>query len=68
MLRQESVIKKKRGPKPTGQGKPIGLRLHRDLLEPLEEWVAAQPDPKPNLPEAIRMILRASLIGRGGEG
>ena len=59
MTSQETVTtKKKRGPALTGKGEPIGVRLHGDLLIPLDAWIACQPDPKPSRPEAIRMILR----------
>ena len=65
MSRQEIVTtKKKRGPVPTGKGEPIGVRLHADLLVPLDAWIADQPEPKPSRPEAIRMILRDRFVGR----
>ena len=65
MSRQETMTtKKKRGPAPTGKGEPIGVRLHADLLVPLDTWIAGQPDPKPSRPEAIRMILRDRFVGR----
>lgn len=38
----------------------IGLRLHDDLLDPLDAFIAAEPD-APSRPEAIRRILKARL-------
>jgi hypothetical protein len=55
--------KKKMGRPPTGIGKTIGLRLYREEEAALDAWIAQQPDPKPSKPEAIRRILRASLLG-----
>jgi hypothetical protein len=52
---------KKRGRPPTGIGKAIGLRLYPDLEALIDAWIAAQPDPKPSRPEAIRQILAAHL-------
>lgn len=63
MANQETLItKKRRGPAPTGQGVLLGVRLHADLLKPLDRWIADQPEPKPSRPEAIRSFLRAGLI------
>ncbi len=61
MASQETVITKKRGPKPTGKGTLVGVRLLPDLLEPLDAWIAEQAEPKPTRPEAIRSILRRHL-------
>ena len=57
MAKQETMITKKRGPKPTGHGKLVGVRLQPDDLELLDLWIAAN-DPKISRPEAIRRILR----------
>jgi metal-responsive CopG/Arc/MetJ family transcriptional regulator len=61
MADQETVITKKRGPKPTGKGELIGVRLLPDLLKPLDKWIDEQPEPKPSRPEAIRRLLRKAL-------
>jgi hypothetical protein len=54
--------KKKMGRPRTGIGPQVGLRLYPDIDAALEAWIARQPDPKPSKPEAIRRILRASLL------
>jgi hypothetical protein len=40
------------------------VRLHRDILEPLDEWIARQPEPL-SRPDAIRKALRGWLSGLG---
>ena len=55
--------KKKRGPAPTGKGQIVGVRLHDDLLLPLDKFAAEQDDR--SRPEAVRRILRDWLIGNG---
>jgi hypothetical protein len=62
MSGQETLIpKKRRGPKPSGQGTPIMVRLHADQLTALDEWIAAQGKPMPTRPEAIRQLLKDRL-------
>ena len=56
--------KKKRGPKPTGKGTLVGVRLHDPELSALDSWRSEQ-DPEPTRPEAIRYALRDWLIGMG---
>jgi hypothetical protein len=64
MTDQETVApKKRRGPQPSGQGVPVNVRLLPELLDPIDQWIATQPDPKPSRPEAIRMLLRERLKG-----
>ncbi len=36
----------------------VGVRLQPDQLAQLDLWRAAQPEPQPSRPEAIRMILK----------
>lgn len=55
--------KKRRGPKPTGKGTQIGVRLLPGLLAPLDRWIAAQPE-RMSRPEAIRYALRDWLISQ----
>ena len=57
--------KKRRGPKPTGQGVPIQVRLHPDSLQPLDALIAAQADPKPSRPDVIREALAEHLRAKG---
>lgn len=68
MSSQATPEKKRPGPAPTGQGKVVALRLHRVLLDPLDQWIADQPEPKPNRSDAIRYFLHAALIGSDNKG
>ncbi len=60
MAGQETVITKKRGPKPTGKGTLIGVRLQSDQLLQLDQWIAKEDD---NLsrPEAVRRLMVKGL-------
>lgn len=53
-----------RGPLPTGRGKQIGVRMHDNMLEPLDKWVSLQRE-KPSRSEAIRFILKDWFIAQG---
>ncbi|XNY09528.1 ribbon-helix-helix domain-containing protein [Sinorhizobium meliloti] len=64
MTSQTVVPKKKRGPAPTGKGTQIQVRLHDDLLAPLDAFVADREE-KPSRAEAIRTIIREWLISNG---
>lgn len=57
MSGQETSVSKKRGPKPTGWGIPVMVRLRPDQLAALDAWIE-QRDPRPSRPEAIRTILQ----------
>lgn len=37
------------------------VRLQPDTMEPLDDWIAQQPHPKPTRPEAIRRLIREAL-------
>jgi hypothetical protein len=67
MARQTVVSKKrkKRGPPATGHGTPVMVRLHGDLLKPLDQWIKDQPAPKPSRPDAVRRALHDWLTGLG---
>jgi len=54
--------KRGRGRPKTGIGPNIGLRLYPELEAALDAWIAEQPEPRPSRPEAIRMLLRQSLL------
>src|SRR5829696_4374929 len=63
------LTQKRRGRPATGKGFTIGVRVHPNQLAILDAWIAAQPEPQPSRPEAIRQILNTSLGGHdGGEG
>jgi hypothetical protein len=65
-MTQETLIsRKRRGPLPTGHGTPIVVRVQPEQLAVLDTWIAAQPDPKPSRPEAIRRLLTAALDPKG---
>jgi hypothetical protein len=54
---------KNKGGRPrTGIGPVVGVRLYPDIEEALEAWIAQQPEPKPSKPEAVRRILRLTLL------
>ena len=52
--------KRGRGRPPTGIGKPVGLRLYRDLEQRIDAWAKGQAD-RPGRPEAIRRLLEQAL-------
>lgn len=57
---------KRRGrPVTTGKGQLIGVRLLPPVLDPLDAWIEAHPDPKPSRPEAIREALAEHLKAKG---
>ena len=62
-MQQETLIsrKGKRGPKPTGQGVPVVVRLQPDQLAALDRWIEQRLEPRPSRPEAVRSILREAL-------
>lgn len=60
MSRQETLIPKKRGPKPTG-GVGLMVRVQPDLLAQLDAWISEQSEPRPSRPEAVRRLLRERL-------
>lgn len=60
----EKKLRKKPGPKPTGKGELIGVRILPELMTPLDAWIAQQGEPL-SRPEAIRLILGAHLKRHG---
>jgi hypothetical protein len=61
MPKQETVLtRKRRGPKPTGKGVNIGVRMQPDQLAALDAFIAKQPKPV-SRPEAIRAFVAAGL-------
>jgi len=43
------------------------LTLAPSYIEPLDAWIAEQPDPKPSRPEAIRRLLEIGLRQEFGD-
>ena len=57
----ENKSRRPAGRPPIGEGHKLGLRIRPDLDEAIDRWIAAQEDPKPSKPEAIRRLLRRAL-------
>jgi len=51
---------RKRGRPPVGSLN-IGVRIPPDQVVTLDSWIAAQPEPKPTRPEAIRRLVELGL-------
>ena len=51
--------------RPRTDATSIHLTLTPEPLAALDAYVAAQPEPRPSRPEAIRFLLRDSLTGLG---
>jgi len=52
---------RKPGPSPAGKATSIGVRLEPNELTGLDAWIAAQSEPRPTRPEAIRRVLAEAL-------
>lgn len=64
MAKQETLLsKKRRGPKPTGVGTLIGVRLQPESLEAVDAWRKKQDD-LPSRPEAIRRLVEVALSAK----
>lgn len=61
MASQETLQPKKRGPKPSGVGTPIQVRLQPDQLAALDAWIEGQVEPRPSRPEAIRQLIEVAM-------
>lgn len=59
------LAKKRRGPKPTGKGVQVVVRMQPNLLSAIDSFVADQPSPKPSRPEAVRSLAAAALVTTG---
>jgi hypothetical protein len=53
-------VRKPRG-RPPAETEALTLRIHKASLAKLDAWIAAQPEPRPTRPEAIRRILSQAL-------
>lgn len=58
---QPLITKNRRGRPPTGIGTLVGVRLSTAELTTLDAWIAAQPEPRPSRPEALRRLAAAQL-------
>lgn len=66
------LTRKKRGPKPTGKGTLVGVRIQPDLLEALDDYRrgmssvldAIEAGPAMSRPDAIRFILGYELLNK----
>jgi len=69
MSSQTMLAKKKRGPKPTGKGQQVVVRLQPDLLAFIDS-LCQRHDPPLSRPEAIRQALDALRMAefRRGQG
>jgi hypothetical protein len=62
-MKKKTVIpqKKKRGPPATGKGEPVVVRMHGEQLRAIDAWIAAQDQPFPSRPEAVRRLVNIGL-------
>jgi hypothetical protein len=65
MKKQTVIPRKKRGPRPTGKGEPVVVRMHPPQIKALDAWIAQQPQPFPTRPEAVRQLLEIVLASNG---
>ena len=66
MATQEFSVTKKVG-RPRGRKRPetATVRVPVETLHQVDAWIAAQPEPRPSRPEAIRLALKDWLTGLG---
>jgi hypothetical protein len=57
-----------RRPRPKQTGTLLGVRLQPPAMDALDAWIAAQPDPKPSRPEAIRQLIELGLKATRSQG
>lgn len=55
--RDTRIPARKRGPKPTGKGQPVLVRLQPELLEALDRFITGH-QPGMSRPEAMRLAFR----------
>jgi len=58
---------RKRG-RPPVNATPLTVRVPPDLLADLDQFIAAEPEPKPTRPDAIRRLLGEALATLGFRG
>ena len=62
MKQPKSKLRKKPGPKPTGKGTQVQVRLQPAILAALDKFIKEEGGDM-SRPEAIRLILTDSLVG-----
>ena len=63
---QEKILEKKKLGRPAiGKGVQLNAMVRPELVVALDAYIAAQPDPKPSRPEAIRTALSEHLRAAG---
>jgi hypothetical protein len=62
-MAQELKITKKKMGRPPGRVKPPtkAVQIPLETIAALDDWIEAQPDPKPSRPEAIRGLIERAL-------
>lgn len=63
MARQSVITRKRRGPKPTGIGVLVGVRVQPEQLAVIDAWIDAQFTAYTR-PEAIRALVDLGLAYR----
>jgi hypothetical protein len=53
--------KKSKLGRPPVDTEELRARVSRHIVDGIDAWIAAQPDPKPSRPEAIRRLLEKAL-------
>jgi len=67
MTRQEKSLEKKKLGRPAiGKGLQFNAMLRPEMAAAIDDWIAAQPEPRPSRPEAIRRLL-AEALGKPAE-
>ena len=62
MTRQEKSLEKKKLGRPAiGKGLQFNAMLRPEMAAAIDAWIAAQPEPRPSRPEAIRRLLAEAL-------
>jgi len=66
MAAQDFSAQKRIG-RPPGRTRPetAPIRIPLQILVAVDTWIAAQPEPRPSRPEAIRLALKDWLTGLG---
>jgi hypothetical protein len=60
-MKASTTSPQQRKPAPAGEATSVDVRLEPNELTGLDAWIAAQAEPRPNRPDAIRRILAETL-------